>query len=94
MLAVPFFAFIPGNFCKGGRAIREKEWLVYVGLVAAVVAVATVPVMWLTGLPLAGMGLCAGAVAAVAVSLVYDDRARVQRREVEALRSRLDAAGL
>ena len=63
----------------------------YVGLVAAVV---TVPAMWLTGLPLAGVGLCARALAAVAVSLVYDDRARVQRHEIEALRSRLDAAGL
>ena len=74
--------------------MREKEWPVYVALVAALVAVVATCVMWATGWPLAGVGLCAGAVAAAASCFAWDDRARIQRREVEALRSRLDAAGL
>jgi ABC-type bacteriocin/lantibiotic exporter with double-glycine peptidase domain len=73
--------------------MREQElvWPIYLGWASVLVALVTVCVMWLTGLQLAGVGLSASAVAAVAVCLIYHDRARVQRREIEALRGEVEA---
>ena len=73
--------------------MREQElvWPIYLGWASVLVALVTVCVRWLTGLQLAGVGLSASAVAAVAVCLIYHDRAGVQRREIEALRGEVEA---
>ena len=74
--------------------MREQElvWPIYLGWASVLVALVTVCVMWLTGLQLAGVGLSASAVAAAAaVCLIYHDRARVQRREIEVLRGEVEA---
>ena len=73
--------------------MREQElvWPIYLGWASVLMALVTVCVMWLTGLQLAGVGLSASAVAAVAVCLIYHGRARVQRREIEVLRGEVEA---
>ena len=74
-------------------ALREQElvWPIYLGWASVLVALVTVCVMWLTGFQLAGVGLSASAVAAVAVCLIYHDRVRAQRREIEVLRGEVQA---